>query len=489
MSLIHRFLLLFLVSVLVGCSMDTDDDSDIGTKEQAIIGVDTHLYLTCNATGWQPNPETRLTATEDPYIYELDYVVELDWMVEHFDQCTFVETNQLDGWGSWQQYYGLRSGWKVVDVPESSQLAVNNGYFGVHYPKLGEYRVRVNVRNGTLWFEEAEQPPARELTVAAYVIESYETCFIGDPCTGDDCIGLRDDANDLVVPFTDASMRAVATTDPEVDTAAQSVCVNMTLDANEIAEIESELALVAENVSSWSHGAIELDVRILRIAQVDLPQSRWGAGVWIGPWNFAQTAFDVLDFVPDFNLIIPSVRDDSLQLHHDLGGCGGAFGADIGVAGAGWSWIPKTRKAFWFDCAEQPVLTHEWLHQVHFAYQNLSGFDDLYDGSYPACGLGDPDPLEWFPDSHECGVDPDYVGCGGSCGTNDEVNAHILGEHWDPEVEFVANHCTNGIQDFGETAIDFGGPCLGGFSSMGVDSVSTHPTPTSTPLPVQMSPF
>lgn len=485
MLLIHRFFALCLLSIFVGCSLDANDDADSSAKAQAIIGADTFLYLTCNATGWQPNPDTRLTATEDPGIYELEYSVELNWMVETFDQCTFVETNKLDGWGSWQRYYGLSGGPEVIDVPEAGQMVANKGYFGVRYPELGDYRVRVDLQSGTLWFEEADSPPARHLTIAAYIIESYETCFIGDPCTGDDCIGLRDDANDLVIPFTETSFQAVATSDPQVQTAAQTVCVNMTLDASEVAEIESELVQTAENVSLWSQGAIELDIRVIRIPHVDLPQSRWGAGVWIGPWNFAETAADVLDFVPDFNLVIPPIRDDALQLHHDLGGCGGAFGADIGVAGAGWSWIPKTRKAFWFDCAEQPVLTHEWLHQVHFAYQNLSGFDDLYRGSYPACGLGDPDAHKWFPDSHECGVDPDYDGCGASCGTNDDVNSHILREHWDPDVVFIANHCTNGIQDYGESAIDFGGPCLDGFSGESTDFPAAQPifVPTPTPLP------
>jgi hypothetical protein len=126
--------------------------------------------------------------------------------------------------------------------------------------------------------------------------------------------------------------------------------------------------------------------------------------------------------------------------------------------------------SFGIECAVQNVITHEWLHQVSFAYHRVSGFDDLYDGAFPGCGQGDPDPKKWFPDSHECNLDPDFESCGQStCGSNDLVNSHILSVHWDPAFRFFGNHCKNGVQDFEETAIDIGPNCPQGVGVAGVN--------------------
>jgi hypothetical protein len=300
------------------------------------------------------------------------------------------------------------------------------------------------------------------LTVAVYLPRRIATCFIGDPCAPGTagCIGLRNDDNALTEGFVDATMQAVRTSSPQRQGARKEVCVEMVMTEQERGEILGELAAFQTNVRVWSHENIQLELRTFDFDRLDMDESRWGEGVWIGPWNLSEFARPRLDFVPDFNLVIPPIRDPQLRLHHDLGGCGGTFGADIGIAGAGWSWVPKTKSSFWFDCAEQPVVTHEWLHQVHYAYQNLSGFSDLYGWSLPACGLGDADPLRWFPDSHQCNDDPDYSYCGtGDCGGNDAVNSHILSAHWDPRLPFASNYCKDGVQDYDETGQDVGPSC------------------------------
>jgi hypothetical protein len=98
---------------------------------------------------------------------------------------------------------------------------------------------------------------------------------------------------------------------------------------------------------------------------------------------------------------------------------------------------------------------------MHWAVHNLSGFNDLYAGSFPACGAGASNPELWFPDSHDCNDDPDYAACGtGFCGDNDTVNSHILQEHWGPNRVLIANHCKDGVQNWGETGVDVGGSCL-----------------------------
>jgi hypothetical protein len=323
------------------------------------------------------------------------------------------------------------------------------------------------------------------LDVAVYLPQRIATCFIGNACTPGTagCIGLRDDANTLVQGFTDESFVAVRTTSPERAGAEKEVCVEMAIVGEERNDIMTELALTQNDVRQWSLGDIVLNLHVIDFDRLDMDESRWGEGVWIGPWNLTEFARPVLDFVPDFNIVVPPIRDPNLQLHHDLGGCGGTFGADIGIAGAGWSWVPKTKSSFWFDCAEQPVLTHEWLHQVHFAYHNLSGFTDLYGWSMPACGQGDPNRRRWFPDSHQCNEDPDYAQCGlNDCGNNDMVNSHILSEHWDPALHFVANYCEDGIQDFDETGVDTGPTCG---ATRAVASLAAREPAHATPVPTR----
>jgi hypothetical protein len=358
---------------------------------------------------------------------------------------------------------------------------------------------RVPVRQVTLHVESGDhkagttvarwqgdcQGPSRTMRVAVYLIDHLSTCFVGNPCTGDRCVGLRDDANNLVEAFADdAVFRAVQTTDPARDAAAKVVCVEMELSPTEVDEVRAELETFRANVEAWTGGALELELHVLPIGPVDLAESRWGGGVWIGPWDLRAVATPLLDFVPDFNLVVPPIRDPDQQLHHDLGGCGGTFGAEpgLGIGGAGWSWVPKTRSSFWFECAEESVFTHEWLHQVHWALMNLSGWSDLYGDSFPACGMGDPDPRKWFPDTHQCLVDPDFVNCGtADCGGNDLVNQHILSAHWDPARRFIANHCLDGVQNFGEAGVDTGGDCLGGPTATAASTstlAGSPPTPT-----------
>jgi hypothetical protein len=315
------------------------------------------------------------------------------------------------------------------------------------------------------------------LDVAVYVLNRIATCFIGDPCPegGEGCVGLRNDdaqGNQLVEAFTDATFQAVRTTDPRVATAAKHVCTELVMSPEERAEFLAQARLFQETVRTISRGDIELNLRFVEFDRLDMDESRWGGGVWVGPWNLAEFAVPRLDFEPDFNMVLVPIRDPVQQLHHDLGGCGGTYGADIGIGGAGWSWVPKTGSSFWFECGNEGVLTHEWLHQVHFAYHNLSAFQDLYGWSLPACGFHDPDPLKWFPDTHQCGADPDFMGCGGDCAG---INEHIMGVHWDPDLAFVANHCDDGVQDFGETEIDSGGPCLGGLRGLGAPARPSSP--------------
>jgi hypothetical protein len=263
----------------------------------------------------------------------------------------------------------------------------------------------------------------------------------------------------LVEGFTSDSFAAVRTTSPRRETAQKEICLALTMSDTDRSAVLAELESFRELVRTWSNEDIELDLRLIEFDRIDMDMTRWGGGFWIGPWDFQEYALSRLDFLPDFNLLIVPVGDPTRNLSHWIGGCGGALGADFGIAGGGWTWVPKSTSLN-YDCATQPTITHEWLHQVRYAYVEVSGFADLYGDNLPACGAGDPNPKRWFPDSHQCLSDPDFVNCGtADCGGNDLVNSHILSEHWDPAFAFFGNHCKNGRQDYDETSVDSGPSC------------------------------
>jgi len=90
--------------------------------------------------------------------------------------------------------------------------------------------------------------------------------------------------------------------------------------------------------------------------------------------------------------------------------------------------------------------------------------------SWPACGTGSPDPLDWFPSIDYCEWDPDWIDCNngeGSLGCHasedwDGISwyEHVLSVHYPRQVEFIGNFCRDGRQDFTESGVDSGGPCL-----------------------------
>jgi uncharacterized repeat protein (TIGR01451 family) len=324
--------------------------------------------------------------------------------------------------------------------------------------------------------------------VDVFLLKDISTCVIGNRCTTGACLALSDSSGTPRVRFEDDfAFRAVRPDDPALGTAEVSQCLHLRLTNAEVAAKRAELERFRDNVALWTGGALTLDLRIHELDTVEMSLTRWGGGLWIGPWDLRPVAVPYLRRETDFTLVTQGIRDPALDLHHELGGCGGTFGADLGVGGAGHSWIPETGSVFWFQCAEHSVYTHEWLHQLHYAVHVLSGFDDLYDGAYPACGTAAPDTRRWFPDTHDCLRDPDYFACGGTdCGGNTAVNEHILRAHWPPRgmPRLIANHCTNGIQDYDETGVDSGPDCPGTWVSAREQRQPEPPSAPASSLPV-----
>jgi hypothetical protein len=144
------------VSVLLatgaGCGVHPEDGEPVDQSQAAVLGVDTHLYLLCNATSWDANSASRLVQTAPGSgLFTLSYDVPVDWLVNSPDSCSIVETNQLNGWGTQQQRYAFRSGQSTqVVVPDARALTpAQSSFFQVKYPFKGRFTANVNWHNGT----------------------------------------------------------------------------------------------------------------------------------------------------------------------------------------------------------------------------------------------------------------------------------------------------------------------------------------------------
>jgi hypothetical protein len=167
----------------------------------------------------------------------------------------------------------------------------------------------------------------------------------------------------------------------------------------------------------------------------------------------------------DFAIVLSSNDDLSTRRYYPAAYCGGAFGVDLTrethlFGGTGYSWVA---------CVDGLTILHEWEHQFSAAMNYLLGFNSIYPvdkpQDYPPCGMGDPDIFRWFPDSEHWGVDPDSPWCGMTDSDKVGIAELHLFAHYDASLThyplgfFTGNHCNNGVEDLGETAVDQGGNC------------------------------
>jgi hypothetical protein len=313
--------------------------------------------------------------------------------------------------------------------------------------------------------EPSTPEPTGVRHVDAFLLRDVSTCLIGNRCANGGCIALSDtSATPRVLFADDGALRGVPPGDPAIASAEVVQCLHLRLSDAEVADRRAELERYRDDVALWMGGDLTLDLRIHELDSVEMGLSAYNHGFWVNSSDARPILFPLLGRDTDFVIVTAGVRDPALDLHHELPACGLTYGASGGVGGAGYSWVPDTASSFWFQCADHGVYTHEWLHQMKFAVDELSHFPELYRGSYPACGEGDADTHRWFPDTHECELDPDYTGCvTKNCIGNDAVNEHVLRAHWPLRglERFITNYCRNGIQDFDETGVDTGPNCPG----------------------------
>jgi hypothetical protein len=127
-----------------GCSSQSESWEHIAESQSALLNADRFLYFTCNATGWNVGEANRLKSTSDPAVFTLTYSVSLPWQVTSPDQCAFVETNQLNGWGTAQKRYSDSRPTTPILVPGGDRLVPSGANFPVKYPAIGTYNLSVN---------------------------------------------------------------------------------------------------------------------------------------------------------------------------------------------------------------------------------------------------------------------------------------------------------------------------------------------------------
>jgi hypothetical protein len=303
-------------------------------------------------------------------------------------------------------------------------------------------------------------PPLRP-NVLIEVVTEANTCLVGDPCNGI-CVQITRPDGSLVAQFeANTAFRGLRPSDPTVSEYPNRLCMHLDLTPEEQRGIRRSLAGFDEQVRAASGREMNLHVVARKVSEIELTYSEVFGGLWISSWDAAPFVASDTSPLTDGILVVSGSLDHDQNIRLPLAACGLSFGADFGVGGAGYSWVPFSN-GYSFQCGTSQTLFHEWLHQVDWAYENLMLVPDTYQGGYPACGRGDSDPHHWFPSADTCTSDPDWTDCGQVfCQNLDLWNAHILSTHYDFALPYLGNHCRDGRQDYGETGVDVGGACGG----------------------------
>jgi hypothetical protein len=149
-SLGMGFLAAIVALLSAGCSVETAaPDEQVGQSEAALQSP-FFLYFRCNATGWGVDNTTRMTETSLGF-FEITYDVTDTWMISDADTCIVTQTNQLNGWGTQQAFFGPART-KLIVVPGgdflNQQQAGGDAHFKVKYPSLGNFHAIANFLQG-----------------------------------------------------------------------------------------------------------------------------------------------------------------------------------------------------------------------------------------------------------------------------------------------------------------------------------------------------
>jgi hypothetical protein len=185
-----RALLVLMTFTLAsaGCVGDgeTATSEDLAQQQGAVLGVDEFLYFRSNATGWGVDDATRLVPFAGiANVFSRLYNLADAWIVAGSDTAIVTRTNQLNGWGTSQTFYGPAS--KLVVVPGTAPLVAQapggDAHFAVDYAVLGQHRVIANF---------AASPPTIQIQsradACAGVCPPSLTCVLSPPAGIPTCV-------------------------------------------------------------------------------------------------------------------------------------------------------------------------------------------------------------------------------------------------------------------------------------------------------------
>jgi hypothetical protein len=321
-----------------------------------------------------------------------------------------------------------------------------------------------------------------------FILTPLSTCLVGNEfasgnvCAGTECGDCSCSPDQFDPPSPQTGVPPSQINDPRYAGYQYKICLDVSLTEEEIAKIEADMDLVREQVFEWSGGSIDLQMEY-----TVLPADFTGftaPDFVIGPFEIDDELLNpYVSPETDFVYVVSGVSDRSQGLHLAYW-CGSAYG-ELSVRGANYAYVQYNQDV----CNSITIpgqrvyepLIHEWMHGLDWSLFNINGVADAYQfdspdwanwkhASWPACGTGSINPLDWFPSVDLCEWDPDWVDCNdissaGTCAHAGEGNGgvswyeHVISVHYPRSIPFVGNSCRDGRQDFSETGIDSGGPC------------------------------
>lgn len=275
-----------------------------------------------------------------------------------------------------------------------------------------------------------------------------------------------------------------------------SACLNLVLNDQQVDKLKNEFDGYKESVNSWLNGKMIVDTQVVVI---DGPQNINMSSIgdnawWVSPTDARNIIKQYVTKDTDFVFLTHATYDTSRQRAVGFKYCDLTSPADSGAIGTGYSWLPQTNPPQWYDCAEKKTMIHGFLHQIDWDLDHLNRIGDIYNNSYTKemCGNTNPaDNNKWFPDPDQADKVPDFAACvdhyndwQGYCSSirpedcDYKFDQHSLGNHFPSSIDFIGNHCRDGIENYGELGIDTGYSCD-----------TSLPTPTLTPTPTPVPTF
>lgn len=321
-----------------------------------------------------------------------------------------------------------------------------------------------------------------------FILNPLTTCLVGNEfasgnvCAGTACGDCSCAWEEHDPPAPQVGVSPDRINDPEYAGYASKICLDITLTQAEISDLIADMTLVRDKVFEWSAGALDLQMEYIVLP--DVHTGFTAPDFVIGPFEIDDELLN--DYVTtDTDLVyVVSGFQDRTQGYHLAAWCGSSYG-ELSIHGASYSYIQFNQDAcnsvtIGGQTVYEPLI-HEWMHSLDWMLYYVNGIPDLYQdlgpdwgswehASWPACGMGSSNPLDWFPSVDLCEWDPDWLDCNNSASAGTCLHAgdvgngmswyeHVIRSHYPRTVQLIGNFCRDGRQDFGESGVDSGWPC------------------------------